>query len=136
MCVIAFALPLIAIFGWAGLLKNSEKFFVQLGMIFSMLLIIAVWIMHARDIRDRGVLLQEDESVFLLGTGVACVLLGSLYKSLPVDLIPDFIPVIGKLDDEFIGGGLQFLGLTCSVTAIYLEFSESESKMKSAFGIR
>jgi uncharacterized membrane protein YkvA (DUF1232 family) len=41
---------------------------------------------------------------FLLGLAVA-------YLLLPFDLIPDFIPVIGQLDDVLIVPGLIYLAL-------------------------
>jgi uncharacterized membrane protein YkvA (DUF1232 family) len=38
--------------------------------------------------------------------------LGLAYMLAPVDAIPDFIPVVGSLDDTFVGMGVLFLGLS------------------------
>ena len=38
-----------------------------------------------------------------------CLYLGLAYLASPIDLIPDFIPVLGHIDDLFIVGGLLLL---------------------------
>lgn len=85
---------------------------------------------------QTALFLKEEVGVFLFGTGVACILLGSAYKLLTIDFIPDFIPLIGKLDDELLGGGLQLFGLLCSAAGLYVEFIESNDKQKPVFGFR
>ncbi|PZD71800.1 hypothetical protein C1752_04565 [Acaryochloris thomasi RCC1774] len=39
-------------------------------------------------------------------------LLGMVYLISPIDMIPDFVPVVGGLDDTFMGFGVLFLGLS------------------------
>jgi len=54
------------------------------------------------------------------------------YVALPIDLIPDFLPIVGHLDDVIIVPGLIFLAVRLIPVAIYDEhwhkmFSESSS---------
>jgi uncharacterized membrane protein YkvA (DUF1232 family) len=49
---------------------------------------------------DFGRALIEDPSVTLLEKAVLGILVG--YLALPLDLIPDFVPVLGQLDDFLI----------------------------------
>jgi uncharacterized membrane protein YkvA (DUF1232 family) len=39
-------------------------------------------------------------------------LLGMVYLVAPIDMIPDFVPLVGGLDDTFMGFGVLFLGLS------------------------
>ncbi len=39
-------------------------------------------------------------------------LLGIVYLIAPIDMIPDFVPLVGGLDDTFMGFGVLFLGLS------------------------
>lgn len=61
-----------------------------------------------REIRVLALLAQHERvprwSKWLLGLAVA-------YAASPVDLIPDFVPVLGHLDDIVIVGGLVLLAL-------------------------
>ncbi len=59
-------------------------------------------------------------SKFLLGAAIA-------YLLLPFDLIPDFIPVIGHLDDAVIVPGLVLLALTMIPKEIIRDARESVS---------
>lgn len=38
--------------------------------------------------------------------------LGVAYLLAPIDAIPDFIPIVGSLDDTFVGMGVCLLGLS------------------------
>ncbi|ABE50508.1 YkvA family protein [Methylobacillus flagellatus] len=53
---------------------------------------------------------------------LARVLLGMSvgYLLLPFDLIPDFIPILGQLDDLVIVPGLFYLGIKC-VPAVVID---------------
>eukprot|EP00548_Thalassiothrix_antarctica_P020384 CAMPEP_0194188424 /NCGR_PEP_ID=MMETSP0154-20130528/54972_1 /TAXON_ID=1049557 /ORGANISM="Thalassiothrix antarctica, Strain L6-D1" /LENGTH=147 /DNA_ID=CAMNT_0038908837 /DNA_START=67 /DNA_END=507 /DNA_ORIENTATION=+ len=44
---------------------------------------------------------------FLMSTGILMILMGMAYIGLPIDLLPDFIPLIGNLDNmlaRMVGG--------------------------------
>jgi uncharacterized membrane protein YkvA (DUF1232 family) len=47
---------------------------------------------------------------YVMGFFNAC--LGLAYILFPADVIPDFVPVAGTLDDVFLGGGVLLLGLS------------------------
>lgn len=47
---------------------------------------------------------------YVMGFFNAC--LGLAYILFPADIIPDFVPVAGTLDDVFLGGGVLLLGLS------------------------
>jgi len=49
------------------------------------------------------------------------------YLALPFDLIPDFIPVLGVLDDLFIVPGLIYLALKQIPDEVIREIRESEA---------
>ena len=51
---------------------------------------------------------------YLLGAALA-------YAAMPFDLIPDFLPVIGHLDDVIIVPGLIFLAVRLIPVAVYDE---------------
>eukprot|EP01084_Bolivina_argentea_P089306 161162_1 len=58
-------------------------------------------------------------SNFLFSFGFLAFILGLLYKTLPIDLIPDFIPFIG-LYDNYLASFVSYLGLLVCVIAILL----------------
>ena len=57
--------------------------------------------------------------IFMVG-GAAMFLLGFLYLQLPVDLIPDFIPCIGKYDN-MLASFFSFIGLILCALTIYFQ---------------
>jgi uncharacterized membrane protein YkvA (DUF1232 family) len=61
------------------------------------------------------------------------VLLGSAmaYAVTPVDLIPDFVPVLGHLDDAIIIPVLVFLALKTIPRSLLLEHRQALSKGKT-----
>jgi len=71
-------------------------------------------------VEDKGRLLQRianDSDLPIYARGVA--FLPGLYVMSPIDLVPDFIPIIGRLDDEVVFGvALALLGLVTPRSAI------------------
>jgi len=59
-------------------------------------------------------------SEIILITGCSIFVLAILYRQLPIDLIPDFIPCIGDLDNK-IAGFLCFLGFIIVLIGVYLQ---------------
>merc|ERR1712087_840614 len=65
-------------------------------------------------------------SEMLMLSGFTMVLLGVLYRQLPIDLIPDCIPCIGSYDD-MVAGMVALLGaLVCGV-GVYLQLLHVDS---------
>ena len=58
----------------------------------------------------EGLAEKLQEAKMLISTGVAMFSFSYAYRSLPLDLIPDFIPIIGKFDD-LLAGMLMGLGV-------------------------
>jgi len=50
------------------------------------------------------------------------------YLLMPFDLIPDFIPILGQLDDLIIVPGLVWLGLSCIPLALKQEIRQEIEK--------
>jgi len=50
------------------------------------------------------------------------------YLLMPFDLIPDFIPILGQLDDLIIVPGLVGLGLRCIPLALKREIRQAVEK--------
>ena len=106
-CIVA-----VVILIWIGMKLMKEAF-----LMITMAGIVVVWFGWLAECKD---VLLEERGVFLVGTGGAAFLVGAAYKSLPVTLIPDWVPIIGKLDNEF-AGTLQFLGIICAAIGFYIE---------------
>ncbi len=63
--------------------------------------------------------LYQDKRTPLLAKIILWIAIG--YAFLPLDLIPDFIPIIGQLDDILIVPGLIYLALKFIPKEVYLE---------------
>jgi len=64
-------------------------------------------------------------SEIVLATGLTLFLMGLLYRQLPVDLIPDCIPCIGKYDNMF-AGFVAFVGLIIAAFGVYFQLNYSD----------
>merc|ERR1719161_2851274 len=53
--------------------------------------------------------------------GASLMVIGITYIMLPIDLIPDWIPLIGGLDDTIIGGGNIVVGAAILALAWYMQ---------------
>lgn len=56
---------------------------------------------------------------FLISTGSTLIAVGFLYRCLPIDLVPDFLPIIGKLDNLLAG---VVIGIGISVAVFGYKF--------------
>ena len=54
-----------------------------------------------------------------------CLYLGLAYLASPIDLIPDFIPVLGHFDDLLIVGGLLALARALTPRAVLKQCRQS-----------
>ncbi len=63
-------------------------------------------------------------SKFLIGLAIA-------YLLSPVDIIPDFIPILGHLDDVFLVPGLIWLALAIIPQSVKQDAREAASKEPS-----
>lgn len=72
-----------------------------------------------KDVLDDQVLVGPISEIILI-TGTTVMILSWLYRQLPIDLIPDFIPCIGKYDNMFAGFWL-FIGLLITLVGVYLQ---------------
>jgi len=60
---------------------------------------------------------REEQPTFPWLTIVICAILMALYTGSPIDLIPDFIPLAGQLDDLLVNAG--FIGLIARAVVRY-----------------
>ena len=74
----------------------------------------------------EGLAEKLHEAKMLISTGVAMFSFSYAYRSLPLDLIPDFIPIIGKFDD-LLAGMLMGLG----VAMMYAGFNYGSGEVPS-----
>ena len=63
--------------------------------------------------------------IFII-TGFTLFLLGILYRQLPVNLIPNFIPCIGSYDD-MLAGFISFIGIIICLIGFYVQYNYSTS---------
>lgn len=68
----------------------------------------------------NNTLFMDPLSEILLATGVTLFITSLVYCQLPIDLIPDCIPCIGKYDN-FLAKIIGFFGLVSVVIAVYLQ---------------
>lgn len=68
----------------------------------------------------------DSKSFYGYAIGTFTVLFGLLYIISPLDISPDFIPIIGSADDAFVGGGSILMGIIS-----YLKAHEQEKEYRS-----
>merc|ERR1711997_1173357 len=73
-----------------------------------------------------GTKMMDPLTEILIISGATLFLLGLLYRQLPIDLIPDCIPCIGKYDN-FLAQMAAFLGFFVCAIGVYLQLQYSQS---------
>ena len=81
------------------------------------LVLIMAWVGFEWSRRAPELVNQPQRLLFFTGFSISIV--GLCYKLLPWDLIPDWIPIIGKLDDK-IAMMVSILGVVVSGLAFYM----------------
>ena len=79
-----------------SLLQAARK---QLLVVSVMLFSVYAYCCFLEGSREEDGSVQVELSLFLLATGTVLLVLGLAYQQLPVDLIPDWLPFCGQVDD-------------------------------------
>ena len=67
--------------------------------------------------------------------GLAVLTWGAAYKGLPWDIIPDWIPIIGTLDDALFGNITMLIGVVVAAFGAYVaNAGEEEGNSRSSAG--
>eukprot|EP01084_Bolivina_argentea_P211900 360326_1 len=114
LCVSLIAV--VAIFGYVILLKQWKQI-ENNALTLSVLTDLFYYGNYSKLLNDGSVMIPL--SNFLFSAGFLTFILGLLYQNLPIDLIPDIIPLIG-LYDNFMASIVSYLGLIVCLIGMIL----------------
>jgi hypothetical protein len=101
-------------------------FIKQIVLLASMMCVLIVWWRY-NELNDSTTfsgpqsIILFSTAKFLISTGTAIFVLGLVYQLLPIDIIPDFVPFFGRLDD-ILAGMVMGIGMLSSRTLLLLQF--------------
>ena len=99
-----------------------KSLFLQFVNLFLIILISILWFNYSYYI---------PESLYLFSLGGFLMIESYLYIKLPIDFIPDFIPLIGKIDD-FLAYLMGLCGFWIIIYVFYYNISESLELLTNA----
>jgi len=137
-----------------GIMNIITKLIKQICLMFLMTIVCFIWFVlfnkHCSDInsnvssafasKNYSIILEDRKLVthiseIILISGFCIFVLSMLYRQLPIDLIPDCLPYIGKCDNMF-AGFLAFIGIIVTSFGIYLQLHYAETPNTSTNAVQ
>lgn len=100
-----------------NMVRSIQRVFQQIGCLIFMLLAPVLWY-KSLFLMSLETLQDVDAGYFVFTLGILLIVEAFLYLQLPLDLIPDCIPLIGKCDD-FMALSIGVLGGILSMVGFY-----------------
>ena len=69
--------------------------------------------------KNLVIFLDIQNDLFTLGLGIMLILESFIYSQLPLDLIPNFIPILGKCDNLLVSG-IGLVGFWMILYVVYI----------------
>jgi len=137
-----------------GIINIITKLMKQISLMFLMAIVCFIWLAlfnnHCSDInsgsltdvssafvsKNYSIMLENTKFVtsiseIILISGFCVFILSMLYRQLPIDLIPDCLPYIGKCDN-MLAGFFAFIGIVITSIGIYLQLHYADTPNTTA----